>query len=248
MKLLADADNASDGNQKQAYQAASNALERARQVATESSKPKVTLKAMLNGEEVNATVVSGLKDKTKKTPVVVDLSGLEEGAKSTFGLSFLSGGVRYGGVGSYVVRRGMGNLVVDLTRVVTEAEKAAQAESNRLLGRWTGKHARRAGINCPMPSANESFVFRPDGSLSYECELDFKPTRSVSNRFTQTGTWIFANGHLMITMGGQQIVYAVVWCGINQFELCFISGAFGEDVLGGGSLAKVEKPRIFYRR
>ena len=138
--------------------------------------------------------------------------------------------------------------MVNLTRVMTDAEKAAQAESNRLLGRWSGNHVRRAGASIPMPSANESFVFRPDGSLSYECELDFKPTRSVSNRITHTGTWIFANGHLTITMDGQQIDYAVVWGGANQFELRFISGAFGEDVLGGGSLAKVETPRIFYRR
>ena len=245
LKLLADADNVTDGDRKQAYLTASNAFERARQVAMEASKPKVTLKAMLNGEEVNATVVSGLKDKTRKTPVVIDLSGLEDGAKSTFGLTFLLEGVRYGGVGSYVVRRGMGNLVVNLTRVVTAAEKAAQAESNRLVGRWTGNHARHPNF----VSANESLVFRSDGSLLYECELDFKPTSSLSNRITNTGTWIFANGHLMITMDGQQIDYAVVWCGANQFELRFIRGAFGEDLLSAGrSFAKVETPRIFYRR
>ena len=124
LKLLADADKASDGDQKQDYQAASNAFERARRVAMEASKPKVTLKAVLNGEEVNATVVSGLKDKTRKTPVTVDLSGWDIGSTCEFELSYVSEGVSYKGKSRYVVKKGKRNLL--LVKLLVDKEETHQ--------------------------------------------------------------------------------------------------------------------------
>ena len=144
LKLLADADNALVGEQKEAYQTASNALERARQMAKETSKPKVTLKAMLNGEEVNATVISGLKDKTRKTPVTVDLSGLDIGSTLEFELSYVRDGVPYKGRGDYTVKKGKRILAVEM--LVDEHERsrlAAEAEKERLrrgiVGVWKAK-------------------------------------------------------------------------------------------------------------
>ena len=115
LKLLDDADNVTDGDRKQAYLTASNAFERARQVAMEASKPKVTLKAMLNGEEVNATVISGLKDKTRKTPVVVDLSGLRIGSACEFELVYHCDGMQYTGKGCYSVKKGKSLFPIELS-------------------------------------------------------------------------------------------------------------------------------------
>ena len=117
-QLSAAAFSAEDTDRKRAYYYyanASNAFEHARQVAMEASKPKVTLKAMLNGEEVNATVISGLKDKTRKTPVVVDLSGWRIGSTCEFQLVYVCDGLRYSGSGRYFVKKGHAVLPVELS-------------------------------------------------------------------------------------------------------------------------------------
>ena len=159
----------SEADKKELYQNARKTFELAQQLAIETSKPKVTLKAVLDGEEVNATVVSGLKDKTRKTPVTVDLSGWDIGSSLEFKIAYTCRGIPYEGVGRYSVKKGTKLLSIELT--ISEAERMRRENERRrklIVGTWKVDEIHEIDMgdgHGDISATSATFDFQQDGCL-----------------------------------------------------------------------------------
>ena len=90
--------------------------EEAERRAQEEEKPRVYLKATLNGVSVPALITGGMQENNKYTaPLNVDIN-LPIGASGEFAAEYSVNGVKYDGKAWYTSRKGLQNVEIKLHR------------------------------------------------------------------------------------------------------------------------------------